>query len=158
MKEKKVISGKRIVDGKASGEAIVSEAALCFRSQFDPTTGKVIDSQHPLYERSLAQKVLVMPSTTGSSGCRSGEAGPGCADQSRTGLSLGPGLCHRRDTLHTGSQRGPEVDSGRRLDRGGRRQRVNYRLREVNPGFELRWLPIQAGPRQSADALLPPRL
>ena len=68
MKEKKVISGKRIVDGKASGEAIVSDAALCFRSQFDPTTGKVIDSQHPLYERSLAQKVLVMPSTTGSSG------------------------------------------------------------------------------------------
>ena len=68
MKVRKVIRGKRIVDGKASGKAIVSDSALCFRSQFDPTTGRVIDSKHPLYERSLAQKVLVMPSTTGSSG------------------------------------------------------------------------------------------
>ena len=47
---------------------MVSETPLCFRSEFDPASGKVIDSQHPLYERYLSGRVLVMPSGTGSSG------------------------------------------------------------------------------------------
>ena len=68
MKEKKVIRGKRIVPGQASGRAVVSETALCFRSEFDPASGKVIDLQHPLYDRNLSGRVLVMPSGTGSSG------------------------------------------------------------------------------------------
>lgn len=54
--------------GKASGKAMVSETSLCFRSEFDPATGKVIDIQHPLYDRNLSGRVLVMPSGTGSSG------------------------------------------------------------------------------------------
>ena len=68
MKEKRVIRGRKIVPGKASGRAMVSETPLCFRSEFDPASGKVIDSQHPLYDRNLAGRVLVMPSGTGSSG------------------------------------------------------------------------------------------
>lgn len=54
--------------GKASGRAMVSKTPLCFRSEFDPASGKVIDSQHPLYDRNLSGRVLVMPSGTGSSG------------------------------------------------------------------------------------------
>jgi predicted aconitase with swiveling domain len=68
LKEKRVIRGRRIVPGKASGKAMVSETSLCFRSEFDPATGKVIDMQHPLYDRNLSGRVLVMPSGTGSSG------------------------------------------------------------------------------------------
>ena len=63
-----MIRGRRIVPGHASGRAMVSETALCFRSEFDPASGKVIDLQHPLYERNLSGRVLVMPSGTGSSG------------------------------------------------------------------------------------------
>ena len=68
MKEKRVIRGRRIVPGKASGKAMVIETSLCFRSEFDPASGKVIDMQHPLYDRNLSGRVLVMPSGTGSSG------------------------------------------------------------------------------------------
>lgn len=68
MKEKRVIRGRKIVPGKASGRAMVSKTPLCFRSEFDPASGKVIDSQHPLYDRNLSGRVLVMPSGTGSSG------------------------------------------------------------------------------------------
>lgn len=47
---------------------MVSGTPLCFRSEFDPASGKVIDIQHPLYNRNLSGRVLVMPSGTGSSG------------------------------------------------------------------------------------------
>ena len=62
------IQGKSIVGGKAMGEAAVSNASLGFRSEFDPGTGKVINPRHPLYDRDIGGKVLVMPSTKGSSG------------------------------------------------------------------------------------------
>ena len=68
MKEKQVIRGKRIVPGQATGRAMVSGTPLCFRSEFDPASGKVIDVEHPLYDRNLSGRVLVMPSGTGSSG------------------------------------------------------------------------------------------
>ncbi|MDE2926769.1 MAG: DUF126 domain-containing protein [Acidobacteriota bacterium] len=68
MTQERVIRGRKIVPGKASGRAMVSETPLCFRSEFDPASGKVIDSQHPLYDRNLSGRVLVMPSGTGSSG------------------------------------------------------------------------------------------
>ncbi len=68
LKEKQVIRGKRIVPGQATGRAMVSDTPLCFRSEFDPASGKVIDVEHPLYDRNLSGRVLVMPSGTGSSG------------------------------------------------------------------------------------------
>ena len=62
------IRGKRIVGGKAAGQAVVSNSSLCFRSEFNPVTGEVIDSGHPLHGRTLTNKILVIPSTKGSSG------------------------------------------------------------------------------------------
>ena len=65
---RQTIRGKKVIGGKASGEAAVSETALCFRSEFNPIEGRVIDSNHPMYDRILTGKVVVMPSTKGSSG------------------------------------------------------------------------------------------
>ena len=62
------IRGRIIVPGRVRGEAVVSGTPLCFLSEFNPLTGRVIDPAHPLWQRLLAGKILVMPSTKGSSG------------------------------------------------------------------------------------------
>lgn len=67
-KSVEIIRGRRIVPGRAAGEAVVSGAPLCFLSEFNPVTGKVVDPAHPLWQRILAEKILVIPSTKGSSG------------------------------------------------------------------------------------------
>lgn len=64
----RTIRGRKIVGGRAMGEAAVSNTSLGFRNEFDPRTGKVVNPRHPLYNRVIANKVLVMPSTRGSSG------------------------------------------------------------------------------------------
>ena len=51
---------------KISGEAIVSQAAMCFYL-CDPQTGTVIERNHPLQDRSIAGKILVLESGKGSS-------------------------------------------------------------------------------------------
>lgn len=52
--------------GKVSGEAIVSEGAMCFYL-CDPKTGTVIERNHPIHDRSIAGKILVLESGKGSS-------------------------------------------------------------------------------------------
>jgi len=51
---------------KISGEAIVSRSAMCFYL-CDPKTGTVIERNHPLRDRSIAGKILVLESGKGSS-------------------------------------------------------------------------------------------
>jgi len=63
-----IIRGRKIMGGRARGEAVVSSAALCFRTEFNPLTGKVTDPTHPLYNRLITNKVLVIPCVKGSSG------------------------------------------------------------------------------------------
>jgi len=53
-------------DDKISGEAIVSRSAMCFYL-CDPKTGAVIERNHPLQDRSIAGKILVLESGKGSS-------------------------------------------------------------------------------------------
>jgi uncharacterized protein len=55
-----------IVKGKVQGEAIVSREAMCFYL-CDPQTGEVIEKNHPLKGRSIANKILVLQSGKGSS-------------------------------------------------------------------------------------------
>jgi predicted aconitase with swiveling domain len=59
---------RTIVKGteKISGEAIVSQEAMCFYL-CDPRTGTVIERNHPLHGRSVAGKILVLESGKGSS-------------------------------------------------------------------------------------------
>jgi predicted aconitase with swiveling domain len=64
----RIIKGKRVVGGKAEGQAVVSAVPLCFRTEYDPATGEVIGLRHPLRGQNLRGKVLVIPSTKGSCG------------------------------------------------------------------------------------------
>lgn len=57
---------RSISEGTAEGEALVSTDALCF-ALCEPATGRVIERGHCLDGRSVAGKVLVMPTGKGSS-------------------------------------------------------------------------------------------
>ena len=58
---------RALVEGAASGPAIVLDEPLSFWGGVDPATGRVIDRRHPQAGRELAGRVLVMPSGRGSS-------------------------------------------------------------------------------------------
>ena len=57
---------RKIAEGKAEGEAIISADAICFYL-VQPETGVVIEKNHSLEGQSVAGKILVMPSGKGSS-------------------------------------------------------------------------------------------
>jgi predicted aconitase with swiveling domain len=59
-------SCRPISEGAGEGEALLSSDALCF-ALCDPQTGCVIERGHCLDGRSVAGKVLVMPTGKGSS-------------------------------------------------------------------------------------------
>ncbi len=61
-----IFHGRTISKGKASGEALVGTEAISFLGGVDPKTGKVIDRQNPLFGKSIAGKVLVIPRGKGS--------------------------------------------------------------------------------------------
>lgn len=65
MKEKEFICHK-IAEGTASGEILISHDDICFYL-IDPRSGIVIEKGHDLEGRSIAGKVLVVPSGKGSS-------------------------------------------------------------------------------------------
>jgi len=58
---------KIIVKGKAKGIAIVARKPINFLGGVDKKTGKVRDENHDLFEKSIADKILVFPFGVGSS-------------------------------------------------------------------------------------------
>jgi hypothetical protein len=60
------IKCRKISDGEAEGQVIVSRDAVCFYL-VEPETGVIIEKNHDIEGRSIAGKVLVMPSGKGSS-------------------------------------------------------------------------------------------
>ncbi|MFX0106838.1 MAG: DUF126 domain-containing protein [Candidatus Hodarchaeota archaeon] len=58
--------GRRIYKGKATGEALVTAIDISFYGGVDPDTGEVVEKDHPLEGKSVAGKILVMPSGKGS--------------------------------------------------------------------------------------------
>ncbi len=58
---------RALVDGSATGFAIVLDEPLSFWGGMDPGTGRVIDRRHPQAGAELAGRVLLMPSGRGSS-------------------------------------------------------------------------------------------
>lgn len=63
-----IISGcRRIVGGKAAGPALVTSQPINFLSMVDLGTGKITDSKHELYGKSLKGAVLAFPNAIGSS-------------------------------------------------------------------------------------------
>jgi len=61
-----IFHGRTISKGKATGEALVGTEAISFLGGVDPKTGVVIDKTNPLYGKSVAGKVLVIPRGKGS--------------------------------------------------------------------------------------------
>lgn len=60
------IACKKISEGKAEGEVLISKDAVCFYL-VEPETGIVVEKNHDLLGKSVAGKILVMPSGKGSS-------------------------------------------------------------------------------------------
>lgn len=60
------LKGRKIYRGKAKGEAIVTDKGLSFYGGIDPSNGIVTEKGHPLEGKSIAGKIFVLPSGTGS--------------------------------------------------------------------------------------------
>ena len=59
-------AGRAVVPGVADGELLHAEVGLSFMGGVDSSTGRVIDTHHPLHGQSVAGKVLALPSGRGS--------------------------------------------------------------------------------------------
>lgn len=68
MSKKIMIKGKKIVGGTASGTALVTSVPLCFFPLMDRNTGVITDTGHPLFGKSVTDKILVYPTGKGSTG------------------------------------------------------------------------------------------
>lgn len=66
--EKLLLQGRKIVTGKASGEAIVTNEAISFNGGVDNMTGVVTEPGHQLEGQNIAGKVLVFLTGKGSTG------------------------------------------------------------------------------------------
>jgi predicted aconitase with swiveling domain len=63
-----VLRGRKVVGGRAEGEALVTRDRISGWGGIDPRTGTVIETRHELKGISFAGKVLVFPGAKGSSG------------------------------------------------------------------------------------------
>lgn len=59
--------GRPLVPGEAEGEVLFASEPLSFWGGYDSETGEIIDRRHPLSGQNGAGRVLVIPSTRGSS-------------------------------------------------------------------------------------------
>lgn len=63
----KVIQGRVVIAGEATGELLVSAQPLSFWGGYDHQTGEIIDRRNALSGRIAAGRVLALPNTVGSS-------------------------------------------------------------------------------------------
>jgi hypothetical protein len=61
-----IIRGRRIVEGKAEGEALVSHEPVSFYGGIDPITGMVTEGKHAVEGESVSGRVFVFPTGKGS--------------------------------------------------------------------------------------------
>lgn len=62
------LKGRKVVGGKAQGEAIVTKEPITFLGGVDPLTGILTEAGHQLEGVNLSGKVLVYPTGKGSTG------------------------------------------------------------------------------------------
>src|SRR5262245_66146026 len=63
----RLIAGRIVVPGEASGEALVTSEPLSFWGGYDFRTGEIIDQHHPLAGANARGRILAVPFTKGSS-------------------------------------------------------------------------------------------
>jgi predicted aconitase with swiveling domain len=61
------MEARRLVEGSASGAALVLDEPLSFWGGLDPATGEIVEVNHPQRGRRVTGRILVMPSGRGSS-------------------------------------------------------------------------------------------
>jgi hypothetical protein len=61
------MEGRILVEGQASGPALVLDEPLSFWGGLDATTGEIVEANHPQRGTSVTGRILVMPSGRGSS-------------------------------------------------------------------------------------------
>jgi predicted aconitase with swiveling domain len=62
------LHGEILIDGaEVTGEAMALTAPISFWGGVNPKTGRIADVRHPEYGQSIAGRVLLIPSTIGSS-------------------------------------------------------------------------------------------
>lgn len=61
-----ILQGRKVANGKAEGEALVSSDGISFYGGVEPETGKVVEKGHPLEGQSVTGKILVFPTGKGS--------------------------------------------------------------------------------------------
>jgi predicted aconitase with swiveling domain len=62
-----VIHGKSVIAGECQGEVVWTDTPLSFWGGVDPQSGTVVDQHHPLCGTCMTNRVLIIPSTRGSS-------------------------------------------------------------------------------------------
>ena len=60
------LKGRKIYQGVAEGEALVTSMGISFYGGVDPETGEIVEAGHELEGGSVAGKVLVFPTGKGS--------------------------------------------------------------------------------------------
>ena len=63
-----VLRGRKVVGGKAAGEALVTRETISGWGGVNPMQGTIIETRHELRGQSFKDKVLVFPGAKGSSG------------------------------------------------------------------------------------------
>jgi len=66
--EKIILEGRKIVEGSAEGEALVTSQPLSFMGSVNPKTGYIIEQGHELEGQCLKGKIFVFPFSKGSTG------------------------------------------------------------------------------------------
>lgn len=66
--------GRVLIEGTASGPALVLDDTLSFWGGFDPATGSIIDVHHPQYGQCVGGRILFIPASRGSAGTPGGIA------------------------------------------------------------------------------------
>lgn len=62
------LHGRKVVGGRAEGEALVTRDTISGWGGINPMTGTVIETRHELRGQSFKDKILVFPGAKGSSG------------------------------------------------------------------------------------------
>jgi uncharacterized protein len=61
------MEGSVLVEGGATGPALVLDEPLSFWGGLDPSTGRIVEANHPQRGESVTGRILAMPSGRGSS-------------------------------------------------------------------------------------------
>lgn len=63
----RLIKGRALVSGEASGKVLASDEPISFWGGYDQHSGEIIDRRHPLSGKIAAGRVLAIPFSRGSS-------------------------------------------------------------------------------------------